>query len=87
MRLTSLKVQCVAAAGYRSVVQPVSRAPYVRGGTSLAAYRRLLSHNLRHDVERRLRRREAGAVSVELSDGNVASVSRSGGSRARRQAS
>jgi hypothetical protein len=37
---------------------------------SLAAYRRWVSHNLRHDVERRLRSLcKAGAVSVQVSDG------------------
>jgi CelD/BcsL family acetyltransferase involved in cellulose biosynthesis len=59
-----------AAAGYRTIGQPILRAPRIRGGMSLAAYRRSVSHNLRHDVERRLRRLcEAGAVSVQVSDG------------------
>lgn len=59
------------AAGYRTIAQPVLRAPYISGGTSLAAYHRSLSHNLRHDVERRLRRLlEAGAVSVHVCDGH-----------------
>jgi hypothetical protein len=58
------------AAGYRSIAQPVLRAPYIRTGVSLAAYRRSVSHNLRHDVERRLRSLcQAGAVSVQVSDG------------------
>jgi CelD/BcsL family acetyltransferase involved in cellulose biosynthesis len=58
------------AADYRCVVEPVLRAPYISGGMSLADYRASLSHNLRHDVERRLRRLcEEGAVSVEVSDG------------------
>jgi CelD/BcsL family acetyltransferase involved in cellulose biosynthesis len=43
----------------------------MRGGMTLTAYRRSLSANLRHDVERRLRRLcEAGAVSVEIADGS-----------------
>jgi CelD/BcsL family acetyltransferase involved in cellulose biosynthesis len=58
------------AADYRCVVQPILRAPYISGGVTLAEYRQSLSHNLRHDVERRLRRLgEAGAVSVQLADG------------------
>jgi CelD/BcsL family acetyltransferase involved in cellulose biosynthesis len=58
------------AARYRTLVQPVLRAPYIRGGMSLSAYRRSLSANLRHDAERRLRRLcEAGAVSIEIADG------------------
>jgi CelD/BcsL family acetyltransferase involved in cellulose biosynthesis len=72
-RGSSLEVLCAAAAaaGYRSIVQPALRASYIRGGTSLASYRRSVSNNLRHDVERRLRRLcEAGVVSVEVSDGS-----------------
>jgi Acetyltransferase (GNAT) domain len=58
------------AAGYRYSAEPVLRAPYISGGMSLGEYRRSLSHNLRHDVERRLRRLcETGAVSVQMSDG------------------
>lgn len=58
------------AAGYRYIAEPALRAPYISGGMSLGEFRRSLSHNLRHDVERRLRRLcEAGAVSVEISDG------------------
>jgi CelD/BcsL family acetyltransferase involved in cellulose biosynthesis len=58
------------AAGYRYIVEPVLRAPYISGGMTLGEYRGSLSHNLRHDVERRLRRLcEAGAVRVEISDG------------------
>jgi CelD/BcsL family acetyltransferase involved in cellulose biosynthesis len=58
------------AAGYRAVVRPLGRAPYIRGGRSLADHERSLSRNLRHDVERRLRRLcEAGSVSVQLADG------------------
>jgi CelD/BcsL family acetyltransferase involved in cellulose biosynthesis len=57
------------AAGYRTSAQPVLRAPYISGRTSLAAYQRSLSHNLRHDVERRLRRLlEVGAVSFQVCD-------------------
>ena len=58
------------AAGYRCIAEPVLRAPYISGGMSLGEYRGSLSHNLRHDVERRLRRLcEAGVVRVEISDG------------------
>jgi CelD/BcsL family acetyltransferase involved in cellulose biosynthesis len=58
------------AAGYRDVVRRLARAPYIRGGLSLADHERLLSRNLRHDTERRLRRLcEAGAVTVQVTDG------------------
>jgi CelD/BcsL family acetyltransferase involved in cellulose biosynthesis len=58
------------AAGYRAVVRHVARAPYIRGDRSLADHERSLSRNLRHDVERRLRRLcEAGSVSVQVTDG------------------
>jgi CelD/BcsL family acetyltransferase involved in cellulose biosynthesis len=57
-------------AGYRVEVRLAARSPYIRGERSLAALERSLSRNLRHDVERRLRRLcEAGAVSVEIADG------------------
>jgi CelD/BcsL family acetyltransferase involved in cellulose biosynthesis len=57
-------------AGYRVVVRPAMRAPYISADSSLADYRRSLSHNIRHDAERRLRRLlETGAVSVQVSDG------------------
>lgn len=57
-------------AGYRSVVRPVGRAPYIRLGSEVDAQERSLSRNLRHDVKRRTRRLcEAGTVSVEVSDG------------------
>jgi CelD/BcsL family acetyltransferase involved in cellulose biosynthesis len=58
------------AAGYRRVVRPRARAPYLLGRASLREHERSVSRNLRHDVERRLRRLcEAGAVSVEIADG------------------
>jgi CelD/BcsL family acetyltransferase involved in cellulose biosynthesis len=58
------------AAGYRSLVRPVGRAPYIRLGSEVDAHERALSRNLRHDVRRRTRRLcEAGTVSVEVSDG------------------
>jgi len=57
-------------AGYRTLVQPAVRAPYVSGSSTLVEFRRSLSHNIRHDAERRLRRLlETGAVSVQVSDG------------------
>jgi CelD/BcsL family acetyltransferase involved in cellulose biosynthesis len=57
-------------AGYRALVQPAMRAPYIVGGSTLVEYRRSLSNNIRHDAERRLRRLvETGAVSVQVSDG------------------
>ncbi len=58
------------AAGYRELVQPVARSPYIAGRRSLSEHERSLSRNLRHDVERRLRRLcDVGAVSVQLADG------------------
>ncbi len=57
--------------GYRTVVRPGGRAPCLRLVGTLAEHERSLSRNLRHDVERRLRRLcESGAVSVQVSDGN-----------------
>jgi CelD/BcsL family acetyltransferase involved in cellulose biosynthesis len=59
-------------AGYRSVVRPVGRAPFIRLASEVDAHERSLSHNLRHDVRRRIRRLcEAGTVSVEVSDGGA----------------
>jgi CelD/BcsL family acetyltransferase involved in cellulose biosynthesis len=58
------------AAGYRVFVEPAKRAPYIPGASTLTEHRRSLSHNIRHDAERRLRRLlETGAVSVQVSDG------------------
>jgi CelD/BcsL family acetyltransferase involved in cellulose biosynthesis len=57
-------------AGYRELTLPLARSPYVRGERSLAQHERSLSRNLRHDVDRRLRRLcELGAVSVHVADG------------------
>lgn len=59
-----------AAAGYRTHVQPIGRAPYLPLAQDLHAHERALSRNLRHDVQRRLRRLcQAGTVSVEVSNG------------------
>jgi CelD/BcsL family acetyltransferase involved in cellulose biosynthesis len=58
------------ASGYRSVVRPAGRAPYLRLEHGPEAHERSLSRNLRHDVQRRMRRLcDAGAVSVQVSDG------------------
>jgi CelD/BcsL family acetyltransferase involved in cellulose biosynthesis len=60
------------ARGYRAVVRPAGRAPYLRLSGDLRAYERSLSRNLRHDVQRRLRRLyEAGVVSVQVADGSA----------------
>jgi CelD/BcsL family acetyltransferase involved in cellulose biosynthesis len=62
--------EAAGARGYRTFVRPIGRAPYLRLAGDLRTHERSLSHNLRHDVQRRLRRLcEAGAVSVELTDG------------------
>jgi CelD/BcsL family acetyltransferase involved in cellulose biosynthesis len=58
-------------AGYRELVTPLARSPYIRCRPTRDEQVRSLSRNLRHDVERRLRRLcEAGAVSVEIADGH-----------------
>lgn len=63
-------LEAARAAGYRQLVRPVARSPYLRASPSLAEHERSLSTNLRHDVERRLRRLgEVGAVSVQICDG------------------
>jgi CelD/BcsL family acetyltransferase involved in cellulose biosynthesis len=57
---------------YRTFVHPVSRAPYLPLAGDLRAHERSLSRNLRHDVQRRLRRLcETGVVSVEVVDGSA----------------
>jgi CelD/BcsL family acetyltransferase involved in cellulose biosynthesis len=62
--------EAAQAAGYRAVVTPAARSPYIPSQRSLAAHERSLSRNLRHDVERRLRRLcDEGAVSVEVAHG------------------
>jgi CelD/BcsL family acetyltransferase involved in cellulose biosynthesis len=59
------------ASGYHSVVRPAGRAPYLRLVGGLGPHERSLSRNLRHDVQRRMRRLcEAGTVSVQVSDGS-----------------
>ena len=63
--------EAARASGYRTFVRPTSRAPYLRLADDLRVHESSLSRNLRHDVQRRLRRLcEAGAVSVQLSDGS-----------------
>jgi CelD/BcsL family acetyltransferase involved in cellulose biosynthesis len=60
------------ARGYRTFVRPTGRAPYLRLAGDLRAHEGSLSRNLRHDVERRLRRLcEAGVVSVQISHGSA----------------
>lgn len=60
------------ASGYRTVTRSAGRAPYLRLADGLGAHERSLSRNLRHDIERRLRRLcEAGAVSVQVADGSA----------------
>jgi CelD/BcsL family acetyltransferase involved in cellulose biosynthesis len=56
--------------GYRKIVQPTGRSPYLRLAGVLDQHERALSRNLRHDVQRRMRRLcEEGIVSVQVSDG------------------
>jgi CelD/BcsL family acetyltransferase involved in cellulose biosynthesis len=63
--------EAARASGYRPFVRPTGRAPYLRLAGDLRAHEGSLSRNLRHDVQRRLRRLcEAGVVSVQLSDGS-----------------
>jgi CelD/BcsL family acetyltransferase involved in cellulose biosynthesis len=64
--------EAARARGYRTFVRPTGRAPYLRLAGDLSVHEGSLSRNLRHDVERRLRRLcEAGAVSVQLEDGRT----------------
>jgi CelD/BcsL family acetyltransferase involved in cellulose biosynthesis len=64
--------EAARARGYRTFVRPASRAPYLRLAGDLRAHEDSLSRNLRHDVQRRLRRLcEAGVVSVQLGDGSA----------------
>jgi CelD/BcsL family acetyltransferase involved in cellulose biosynthesis len=54
----------------RAAVKPVARSPYICCKRTLEEHERSLSRNLRHDVERRLRRLcETGVVSVQVADG------------------
>jgi CelD/BcsL family acetyltransferase involved in cellulose biosynthesis len=58
-------------AGYRLLVRTISRSPYIVCRASLDEHLRSLSRNLRHDVQRRLRRLgESGAVSLEVHHGD-----------------
>ena len=59
-----------AAAGYRTGVMPVARSPYIRCPSTIADLERGLSRNLRHDVQRRMRRlAEEGTVTIDVTDG------------------
>jgi CelD/BcsL family acetyltransferase involved in cellulose biosynthesis len=59
-----------ARAAYRTAVTPVARSPYIACAPTLEDHERGLSRNLRHDVQRRLRRLcEEGAVTIEVTDG------------------
>jgi CelD/BcsL family acetyltransferase involved in cellulose biosynthesis len=61
--------EAARANGYRTFVRPASRAPYLRLAGDLRVHESSLSRNLRHDVQRRLRRLcEAGVVSVQISE-------------------
>jgi len=59
-----------AQAGYRTAVTRVARSPYIACAPTLEDHERGLSRNLRHDVQRRLRRLcEEGAVTIDVTDG------------------
>jgi CelD/BcsL family acetyltransferase involved in cellulose biosynthesis len=61
-----------AHAGYRMAVTPVARSPYIACASTLEDHERKLSRNLRHDVQRRLRRLcEQGAVTIDVTDGGT----------------
>jgi CelD/BcsL family acetyltransferase involved in cellulose biosynthesis len=61
-----------AKAGYRTAVTPVARSPYIACAPTLADYDRGLGRNLRHDVQRRLRRLcDEGAVTIDVTDGTT----------------
>jgi CelD/BcsL family acetyltransferase involved in cellulose biosynthesis len=58
-------------AGYRTASSPLARSPYIVSRPSLAEHERSLSHNLRHDVRRRMRRLcESGTVSIDVHTGS-----------------
>jgi CelD/BcsL family acetyltransferase involved in cellulose biosynthesis len=60
------------AHGYKTLVQPSGRAPYLRLERDMRAHASALSRNLQHDVQRRLRRLcEMGSVSIEVADGRA----------------
>lgn len=68
--ITAALCEHARPAGYDCVLRGVARAPYVRGRGSASDWQQVVSRNLRHDVERRLRRLcEVGAVSIQVSDG------------------
>jgi CelD/BcsL family acetyltransferase involved in cellulose biosynthesis len=61
-----------ARAGYRMGVIPVARSPYIACAPKLEDHERGLSRNLRHDVERRMRRLcDRGAVTIDVTDGGA----------------
>lgn len=61
-----------AQAGYRMAITPAARSPYIACAPTLEDHKRGLSRNLRHDVERRLRRLcEQGAVTIDVTDGGT----------------
>jgi CelD/BcsL family acetyltransferase involved in cellulose biosynthesis len=62
-----------AEAGYRTAVTHVARSPYLTCAPTLADHERGLSHNLRHDVQRRFRRlcEEGAAVTIDVTDGGT----------------
>jgi len=61
-----------AAHGYMTLAHPSGRAPHLRLARDLRTHERALSRNLRHDVERRLRRLcETGSVSIEIANGRT----------------
>jgi CelD/BcsL family acetyltransferase involved in cellulose biosynthesis len=61
-----------AEAGYRTAVTPVARSPYIACARTLEDHERALSRNLRHDVQRRLRRLcEEGSVAIDVMDGGT----------------
>jgi CelD/BcsL family acetyltransferase involved in cellulose biosynthesis len=60
-----------AAHGYKTLVLPTGRAPYLSLGPDVHRHESALSSNLRHDVRRRFRRLcETGSVSIQVSDGS-----------------
>jgi CelD/BcsL family acetyltransferase involved in cellulose biosynthesis len=59
-----------AEARNRTAVTPVARSPYIACAATLEDHQRGLGRNLRHDVQRRLRRLcDEGAVTIDVTDG------------------